>query len=234
MKTIAQQLNITQFPFEIKDKNGNIIYGEDACNFWRKSEYDKNNIRIYFKDSTGYWNKREYDENNNEIYFKNSDGYWQKSEYDENSNQIYYENSDGYWSKSEYDENSNQIYYENSDGFLQKSEFDENNNEIYYENSNGTIQDNRPKTIQEYTMEELTKILGKPFKIKIMEENSQYLSLYDFLGKAAGGALGKEVALAASSKGIKLQTREIVNPVYTGTILLYPKSFLTSYFQTNK
>ena len=31
MKTIAQQLNVTDFPFEIKDKNGNQIYFEDSC-----------------------------------------------------------------------------------------------------------------------------------------------------------------------------------------------------------
>ena len=30
MKTIAQQLNVTEFPFEIKDKNGNRIYSEDS------------------------------------------------------------------------------------------------------------------------------------------------------------------------------------------------------------
>jgi len=81
MKTIAQQLNITEFPFEIKDKNGN------------------------------------------------------------------------------------RIYYENSKGFWVKIKFDEKDNRIYYENSNGTIVDNRPKSIQEYTMKELTNILGKPFKI---------------------------------------------------------------------
>ena len=30
MKTIAQQLNIKEFPFRIKDKNGNQIYFEDS------------------------------------------------------------------------------------------------------------------------------------------------------------------------------------------------------------
>jgi hypothetical protein len=30
MKTIAQQLNITDFPFEINDKNGNEIYFENS------------------------------------------------------------------------------------------------------------------------------------------------------------------------------------------------------------
>ena len=51
--TIAQQLNIKDFPFEIKDKNGNEIYRED---------------------SNGHWHKREYDDKSNKIYFENSDG----------------------------------------------------------------------------------------------------------------------------------------------------------------
>jgi len=63
------------------------------------------------------------------------------------------------------DKNSNKIYFENSNGYWRKSEYDENRNVIYYENSHGEIVDNRPKSIVEFTMEELTKILGKPFKI---------------------------------------------------------------------
>ena len=59
----------------------------------------------------------------------------------------------------------------------------------------------------------------------------EYLSLYDYLGKAAGEKLGKEVASAASRGGIKLETREVSNPKYTGTVLLYPKDFLEFYFR---
>ena len=123
MKTIAQQLKVSEFPFEIEDKNGN---------------------RIYFEDSDDYWYKREFDKNSNEIYFEDSNGYWSKREFDKNNNEIYQEISNGYWIKREFDENSNEIYYENSDGI---------------------ICDNRPKIIQEYTMEELTKIVGKEFKL---------------------------------------------------------------------
>jgi hypothetical protein len=42
MKTIAQQLNITEFPFIIKDKNGNETYYEDSNGGWYKREYDSN------------------------------------------------------------------------------------------------------------------------------------------------------------------------------------------------
>lgn len=59
----------------------------------------------------------------------------------------------------------------------------------------------------------------------------EYLSLYDYLGHAAGNELGKEVAIAASKAGIKLETREVSNPKYTGIVYLYPKDFLESYFR---
>lgn len=103
MKTIAKQLNIKEFPFRIKNKQGNEIYCEV---------------------SNGYWVKREYDSDGNEAYIEDSNGYWYKQEYDSNSKEIYYKDSDGF------------------------------------------IVDNRPKLIPEYTMEELTKMLGKEFKIK--------------------------------------------------------------------
>ena len=74
MKTIAQQLNITDFPFTVKDRNNNEIYYENSKGYWYKSEYDQNNNRIYYEDSNGYWYKSEYDQNNNRIYSENSNG----------------------------------------------------------------------------------------------------------------------------------------------------------------
>jgi hypothetical protein len=53
-----------------------------------------------------------------------------------------------------------------------------------------------------------------------------YLSLYEYLGKAAGNDLGREVASAAYQAGVKTQEREISNPKYTGKVHLYPKDFL--------
>src|SRR5690606_1586636 len=93
--TIAQQLKIKDFPFEIKDSNGNIIYHETSNGYWYKYEYDSKSNQIYYEDSNGYWIKREYDSNGNLIYFENSRGYWYKCEYDSKGNRIYYENSDG-------------------------------------------------------------------------------------------------------------------------------------------
>ena len=52
-KTIAQQFNIKEFPFEINDKNGNEIYYEDSNGYWCRREYDSNGKEIHFEDSDG-------------------------------------------------------------------------------------------------------------------------------------------------------------------------------------
>ena len=51
--TIAQQLNITTFPFEIKDDNGNIIYVELSNGTWIKWEFDDGGNQVYFENSDG-------------------------------------------------------------------------------------------------------------------------------------------------------------------------------------
>ena len=53
MKTIAEQLNVKEFPLYIKDKNGNNIYYEDSYGLWCKTEYDSKGNEIYYEDSTG-------------------------------------------------------------------------------------------------------------------------------------------------------------------------------------
>jgi hypothetical protein len=93
--TIAQQLKIKEFPFEIKDSKGKEIYFEDSNGYWIKREFDSEGNKIYWENSTGYWEKREYDSKGNRIYFENSDGFWAKYEYDSKGNRIYYEDSYG-------------------------------------------------------------------------------------------------------------------------------------------
>ena len=60
------------------------------------------------------------------------------------------------------------------------------------------------------------------------------LSLYDYLGYAAGEKLGKEVAEVAIKSQVKIETREISNPKYTGKVMLYPENFLKEYFQSKQ
>ena len=52
-KTIAQQLGVTEFPFEIKNSRGNLIYYENSYAFWEKWERDDNGNQIYYENSIG-------------------------------------------------------------------------------------------------------------------------------------------------------------------------------------
>lgn len=60
------------------------------------------------------------------------------------------------------------------------------------------------------------------------------VSLFDYLGYAAGSELGKRVAEYAKLKNITPQKRFISNSKYTGDVMLYPKEFLDEYFQAEK
>lgn len=60
------------------------------------------------------------------------------------------------------------------------------------------------------------------------------MSLYDYLGKAAGKDLGKQVADFAAARNAKIETREVVNPRYTGKVLLYEKELLDEFFKGRK
>jgi hypothetical protein len=59
---------------------------------------------------------------------------------------------------------------------------------------------------------------------------SDFISLYDYLGYAAGSKLGKQVANYAVSKQVPHRIRHVCNPKYTGEIMLYPPEFLDEYF----
>ena len=65
----------------------------------------------------------------------------------------------------------------------------------------------------------------------IKENNMNKISLYDYLGHAAGSELGQEVAAAARKSGVNGEIREISNPKYRGPVMLYPRAFLDLYFK---
>ena len=67
-----------------------------------------------------------------------------------------------------------------------------------------------------------------------MEQYHNYLSLYDYLGRAAGHQLGAEVNKAAVEKKIEFKQRHISNPSYSGNVHLYPVEFLDEYFKSPK
>ena len=51
--TIAQQLKIKEFPFEIRNNEGNLVYYEDSNGYWSKQEFDDWGNRVYYEDSDG-------------------------------------------------------------------------------------------------------------------------------------------------------------------------------------
>ena len=95
-KTIAKELGVTDFPFSITDKKGNIIYEEFEDGFWIKFQYNKKTSGVnYWENSDGYWEKREYDSKGCVIRYEDSSGYWINYQYDENCEEIYRFNSKG-------------------------------------------------------------------------------------------------------------------------------------------
>jgi len=64
--------------------------------------------------------------------------------------------------------------------------------------------------------------------------SEKMLSLYDYLGRAAGSILGKQVATCAAKKKVKHETRFVENLKYTGDIMLYPETFLKFYFNGSR
>ena len=75
-----------------------------------------------------------------------------------------------------------------------------------------------------------------PIKIYQMEakQEPEMMSLFDFLGHAAGAQLGKEVATVAMKTKEKIGKRFITNTRYKGEVLLYRKEFLQEYFSTKR
>ena len=64
-----------------------------------------------------------------------------------------------------------------------------------------------------------------------MENKNEYLSLYDYLGKAAGPKLGAEVKKYVDENNIPFSKKHITQGGYDGNVLTYPKSFLELYFR---
>jgi len=62
-------------------------------------------------------------------------------------------------------------------------------------------------------------------------EEAGLISLYDYLGYAAGSELGKEVAKAATKAKEKIGRKAVNNTRYKGEVMMYRREFLKEYFQ---
>ena len=64
--------------------------------------------------------------------------------------------------------------------------------------------------------------------------SEKFISLYDYLGRPAGSALGKQVADAAAKLKIPMEIRHVSTARYKGPIMLYPENWLIGYFSTGQ
>ena len=83
-------------------------------------------------------------------------------------------------------------------------------------------------TISEFDFTKLD--LSELFMKETVEQNSELLSLYNYLGRAAGKTLGGEVFRTAMALKETVEERAISNPAYTGNVHLYRREFLDEYF----
>lgn len=78
---------------------------------------------------------------------------------------------------------------------------------------------------------DFTKLdLSELFMEETVEQKPFMMSLYDYLGKAAGKTLGGEVFLTARALKETVEERAISNRAYTGNVHLYRREFLDEYF----
>lgn len=73
---------------------------------------------------------------------------------------------------------------------------------------------------------EIINLITEP----VMEQKPYMMSLYDYLGRAAGKQLGAEVNNVAVKLKETIHERHIENPAYKGTVHLYRREFLDEYF----
>ena len=66
------------------------------------------------------------------------------------------------------------------------------------------------------------------------KQTTEMLSLYDYLGRAAGDKLGKQVAAYAKLRKARYGTKEVSHFGYHGTVQTYTKEFLDEYFKVEK
>ena len=73
----------------------------------------------------------------------------------------------------------------------------------------------------------------KIFKMEIKPE-PEMVSLFDYLGHAAGVSLGAAVYNAARRTKEKVDIRMVETKTYKGKVMLYRKDFLREYFQSQR
>jgi len=150
---------------KLYNDNGVLVYEfyQSYNGLWSEIIYDDNGNPLTFKESLGYWAERTYDDNGNKLTYKNSKGYCYERTYDDNGNELTFKDSKGDWYEYTRDDNGNELTFKHFDGYWYERTYDDQGNELTFKHSDGV---SRGFNIPEYTMEELTRIVGKEFKIK--------------------------------------------------------------------
>ena len=81
-----------------------------------------------------------------------------------------------------------------------------------------------------FTKKNILEIINL-IKEPVMEQKPYMMSLYDYLGRAAGKQLGLEVAATAVALKETIEERYVENPAYKGNVHLYRREFLDEYFK---
>lgn len=69
---------------------------------------------------------------------------------------------------------------------------------------------------------------------KVEKQQPEMVSLFDFLGHAAGASLGAAVYAVANRTNEKVETRIVETKTYKGKVMLYRKVFLNDYFKSKQ
>ena len=91
-----------------------------------------------------------------------------------------------------------------------------------------------------FSKEDVVRIVNSvdenPIKVYQMEIElePEMVSLYDFLGHAAGVELGAAVYSVARRTREKVDIRMVETRKYRGKVMLYRKAFLTEYFKSQR
>lgn len=95
-----------------------------------------------------------------------------------------------------------------------------------------------------FSKEDVLKIVSsvdenpiKVYKIEtVMTEDpaEKLVSLFEYLGRAAGAELGKQVATAATRAHETMDIRVVNTKTYKGKVMLYREVFLDEYFQKKR
>ena len=91
-----------------------------------------------------------------------------------------------------------------------------------------------------FSKEDVVRIVNSvdenPIKVYQMEikPEPEMVSLFDYLGHAAGVSLGAAVYNAARRTKEKVDIRMVETKTYKGKVMLYRKDFLREYFQSQR